>query len=200
MIVGCKKTLVEYRGWVNRNRYYIRIPIRMGGLFSRNDFVQRLTRPEYFPIATSPQKPHPKAIPHNTHPLHTNPIIHFPTPIPLKNSISQSSTLQKLPQSPQSHPHSPSNPTFYLHFFQKSPKTPKNSTKSNQKSPKSPKISQKSTKFTPKNHPISQTSHIYTSKQLQKHLSKNLTNLPTQSTHPRFYHYSTYQQTYPQHT
>lgn len=57
MIVGCKKTLVEYRGWVNRNRYYLRNPIRMGGLFSRNDFVQRLTRPEYFPIATSPQNP-----------------------------------------------------------------------------------------------------------------------------------------------
>ena len=84
MIVGCKKTLVEYRGWVNRNRYYIRIPIRMGGLFSRNDFVQRLTRPEYFPIATSPQKPHHTAISHNPLPNHTTPYSHFPTPIPLK--------------------------------------------------------------------------------------------------------------------
>lgn len=35
----------------------------MGGLFSQNDFVQRLTRPEYFPIATSPQNPHHTAIP-----------------------------------------------------------------------------------------------------------------------------------------
>ena len=57
VILGCKKTLVEYRGIVKRNRYYLRNPIRMGGLFSRNDFVQRLTRPEYFPIATSPQNP-----------------------------------------------------------------------------------------------------------------------------------------------
>nr|DAR48195.1 MAG TPA: hypothetical protein [Caudoviricetes sp.] len=24
MIVGCKKTVVEYRGWVNRNCYYLR--------------------------------------------------------------------------------------------------------------------------------------------------------------------------------
>lgn len=84
MIVGCKKTLVEYRGLVNRNRYYLRNHIRMGGLFSRNDFVQRLTRPEYFPIATSPQKPHPKAIPHNPLPNHTTPYSHFPTPNPLK--------------------------------------------------------------------------------------------------------------------
>ena len=78
MIVGCKKTLVEYRGWVNRNRYYIRIPIRMGGLFSRNDFVQRLTRPEYFPIATSPQNPTPKPflklpIPHPSPSSYTSP-------------------------------------------------------------------------------------------------------------------------------
>ncbi|WP_278481078.1 hypothetical protein, partial [Segatella salivae] len=41
---------------------------------------------------------------------------------------------------------------FYLHFFQKSPKFPINSTKSNQKLLIYPKISQKSTKFTPKNH------------------------------------------------
>lgn len=154
MIVGCKKTLVEYRGWVNRNRYYLRNPIRMGGLFSRNDFVQRLTRPEYFPIATSPQKPHHTAIPQTPHTQSISLSQHFPTPIPLKKSHSPNHHPINLPHFPQSHPHSPNNPTFYLHFFQKSPKFPINSTKSNQKSPKSPKISQKSTKFTPKNHPI----------------------------------------------
>ena len=96
MILGCKKTLVEYRGLVNRNRYYLRNPIRMGGLFSRNDFVQRLTRPEYFPIATSPQKPHHTAIPHNSHPtIHlsspkhpTLPHPKFPQKLPLPNPLS----------------------------------------------------------------------------------------------------------------
>lgn len=175
-ILGCKKTLVEYRGLVNRNRYYLKNHIRMGGLFSRNDFVQRLTRPEYFPIATSPPNPHHTAIPQTPHTQTLSIIIHFPTPNPLKKFPLPNLQLQKLPHFPQPHPHSHPFPTFYLHFFQKSPKFPINSTKSNQKSLIYPKISQKSTKFTPKNHPISQTSHIYTSKQLQKHLSKNLTN------------------------
>ena len=100
MILGCKKTLAEYRGWVNRNRYYLRNPIRMGGLFSRNDFVQRLTRPEYFPIATSPKNPttppfltiNPKNIQPHTH---TSPP-HFPS----KNPTPQSSTPQNSPISP----------------------------------------------------------------------------------------------------
>lgn len=100
MIVGCKKTLVESRGWVNRNRYYLRNPIRMGGLFSRNDFVQRLTRPEYFPIATSPQKPHHTAIPHNSH-HHTPQSNHTSPPqITQEKSISKSSTLKFSPISP----------------------------------------------------------------------------------------------------
>lgn len=161
MIVGCKKTLVEYRGWVNRNRYYIRIPIRMGGLFSRNDFVQRLTRPEYFLIATSPQN------------LTTPPFLKLPIPKPSQSSYtsppqnphknqSLSLSSSKFSPFPQSHPHSPNNPTFYLHFFQKSPKFPINSTKSNQKLLIYPKISQKSTKFTPKNHTKFPTfTHLY---------------------------------------
>ena len=113
--------------------------------------MKRRTRTEYFPIATSPQKPHPKAIPHNPPPNHTTPYSHFPTPNPLKKSLSQSYTLIKLPHFPQSHPHTHPLPSFYLHFFQKSPKTPINSTKLNQKLLIYPKISQKSTKFTPKN-------------------------------------------------
>ena len=151
MIVGCKKTLVEYRGWVNRNKYYIRNPIRMGGLFSRNDFVQRLTRPEYFPIATSPQNPTPKPflsiiqIPlppqHHTSPLQITQEKSNPSPSQIKFSPIP-------PISPTLPPQSP----FYLHFSQKSPKFPINSTKSNQKSLIYPKISPKSTKFTPKNH------------------------------------------------
>lgn len=126
----------------------------MGGLFSRNDFVQRLTRPEYFPIATSPQNPTtPPFL--TTHPLS----IQIPSYTSPPQITQEKINLQilhpiKLPHFPQSHPHSPNNPPFYLHFFQKSPKTPKNSTKSNQKLLIYPKISQKSTKFTPKNHPI----------------------------------------------
>lgn len=126
----------------------------MGGLFSRNDFVQRLTRPEYFPIATITQKPHHKAIPHNPHTQSISLSQHFPTPNYLQNHLPLNLLLKILPHFPQSHPHSHPFPTFYLHFFQKSPKFPINSTKSNQKPQKSPKISQKSTKFTPKNHPI----------------------------------------------
>lgn len=162
MIVGCKKTLVESRGWVNRNRYYLRNPIRMGGLFSQNDFVQRLTRPEYFPIATSPQKPHHTAIPQTPHTQTLSIIIHFPTPNPCKNCECKSYPLIKLPHFPQPHPHSTHSLPFYLHFFQKSPKFPINSTKSNQKPQKSPKISQKSTKFTSKNHTkIPIITHLY---------------------------------------
>jgi len=162
VIVGCKKTLVEYRGLVNRNRYYIRIPIRMGGLFSRNDFVQRLTRPEYFPIATSPQNPTPKPFLSLTI-LPLPPRLHTSPPqFHSKKFPPQILHPIKLPHFPQSHPHSPLSLPFYLHFFQKSPKFPINSTKSNQKSPKSPKISQKSTKFTPKNHPIFPNfTHLY---------------------------------------
>ena len=166
MIVGCKKTLVEYRGWVNRNRYYIRIPIRMGGLFSLNDFVQRLTRPEYFPIATSPknptQKPHPKAIPQTPHTQTLSLSQHFPTPNHPRKIKSKILHPKILPQFPQSHPHSLHNLPFYLHFPQKSPKFPINSTKSNQKLLIYPKISQKSTKFTPKNHTIFPNfTHLY---------------------------------------
>lgn len=134
----------------------------MGGLFSRNDFVQRLTRPEYFPIATSPKNPTPKPflklpIPKPSQSSYTSPpqiphkIISLSTPHPII-----------LPHFPQSHPHSLHNPTFYLHFFQKSPKFPINSTKSNQKLLIYPKIYQKSTKFTPKNHPIFPNfTHLY---------------------------------------
>lgn len=134
----------------------------MGGLFSRNDFVQRLTRPEYFPIATITQKPHPKAIP-TPPPSHLpNLITHFPTPNSPTNHLPLQIKIQNLPQLPKQSPHSLHNPRFYLHFFQKSPKFPINSTKSNQKLQKSPKISQKSTKFTPKNNPIFPTfTHLY---------------------------------------
>ena len=93
VILGCKKTLVEYRGLVNRNRYYLRNHIRMGGLFSRNDFVQRLTRPEYFPIATSPQNPTPKPFLPTTQTL-----LHNHTTLPHPNSP------QKIP-SPNPPPH-----------------------------------------------------------------------------------------------
>lgn len=126
----------------------------MGGLFSRNDFVQRLTRPEYFPIATSPQKPHHKAIPHPSPQSHYPLIPHFPTPNSPQKTPLPILLIKILPHFPQSHPHSPNNPTFYLHFSQKSPKFPINSTKSNQKLLIYPKISQKSTKFTPKKHTI----------------------------------------------
>ena len=152
MILGCKKTLVEYRGLVNRNRYYLRNHIRMGGLFSRNDFVQRLTRPEYFPIATSPQNPTtPPFLTIHSQIIQPSPNT-SPPQFPSKNSLSKILHPIKLPHFPQSHPHSLPNPTFYLHFFQKSHKFPINSTKSNQKLLIYPKISQKSTKFTPKNH------------------------------------------------
>lgn len=150
MIVGCKKTLVEYRGWINSNRYYLRIPIRMGGLFSRNDFVQRLTRPEYFPIATSPQNPTPKPF-LTIHSQIIQPHTHTSPPqIPHKIISLSNPTPKTSPNSPiltHTHP----LPSFYLHFFQKTPKFPINSTKSNQKSLIYPKISPKSTKFTPKN-------------------------------------------------
>ena len=134
----------------------------MGGLFSRNDFVQRLTRPEYFPIATSPQKPHPQAIsPHHTNPYPST-APHFPTPIPPNKSHPPTHHPKILPHFPNTHPHSTHSLPFYLHFFQKSPKTPKNSTKSNQKLLIYPKISQKSTKFTPKNHTkIPNFTHLY---------------------------------------
>lgn len=120
VIDGCKKTIVESRGWVNRNRYYIRIPIRMGGLFSRNDFVQRLTRPEYFPIATSPQNPTPKPF----LPLHLN-----PTPHPSHTSPPQfPQQIITLPKSnPKILPNSP-NPTHtltlsapFIYTFSKNP-------------------------------------------------------------------------------
>lgn len=162
MIVGCKKTLVEYRGLVNRNRYYLRISIRMGGLFSRNEFMKALSRAEYFPIATSPTTPpflttHTKSSPS---PYPNTP--HFPTPNSPTNSHSHTHPQSKSPPFPQSHPHSLHNPRFYLHFFQKPPIFPINSTKSNQKLQKSPKISPKSTKFTPKNHPNFPTiTHLY---------------------------------------
>lgn len=101
VIVGCKKTLVEYRGWVNRNRYYIRIPIRMGGLFSRNDFVQRLTRPEYFPTATSPQNP-------TTKPFLTIPI---PNPSPSSYTSPPQITQEKSNPSPSQIKFSPISQT-----------------------------------------------------------------------------------------
>lgn len=103
MILGCKKTLVESRGLVNRNRYYLRNHIRMGGLFSRNDFVQRLTRPEYFPIATSPQNPTTKPFlttPHHHLSPHSQ---HFPTPNhPTKSTSPQIITLKFSPFPPPS--------------------------------------------------------------------------------------------------
>lgn len=116
VIVGCKKTLVEYRGWVNRNRYYLRNPIRMGGLFSRNDFVQRLTRPEYFPIATSPQNP-------TTPPFLKLPIPNpspspntSPPQIPSKNSLSKSSPHKTPPFPPISPTLSPFSPLLSTLF------------------------------------------------------------------------------------
>lgn len=120
MILGCKKTLVEYRGWVNRNGYYIRIPIRMGGLFSRNDFVQRLTRPEYFPIATSPQNPTPKPfltihLSQSKTSSHTS-----PPQITQEKSNPKSFTPKILPISPNlTHTH-PTIPPF-IYTFSKNP-------------------------------------------------------------------------------
>lgn len=120
MIVGCKKTIVESRGWVNRNRYYIRIPIRMGGLFSRNDFVQRLTRLEYFPIATSPQNP-------TTKPFLS--IIQIPLPpqyhtsppqIPSKNPSPKSSPSKNSPNSPNL-THTPTLSPSFIYTFSKNP-------------------------------------------------------------------------------
>lgn len=178
MIVGCKKTLVEYRGLVNRNRYYLRNHIRMGGLFSRNDFVQRLTRPEYFPIATSPKtpphrhssnSPYPNPQSHHTLPHPKSPQ-KFPLPLNLQPKI--------LPNSPNL-THTPSTiPPFIYTFYknpQNSPKIPLNQTKNSSFIPKFLKNQQNSHQ---KITPIFPTSHIYTSKQLQKHLSKNLTNSP----------------------
>ena len=120
VILGCKKTLVEYRGWVNRNCYYLRNPIRMGGLFSRNDFVQRLTRPEYFPIATSPQKPtippflklpiHKPSPSPNTSPPQIPSKIPSPNPTPSQNSpISPNLT------------HTPSTIPPFIYTFSKNP-------------------------------------------------------------------------------
>lgn len=177
MIVGCKKTLVEYRGWVNRNRYYLRNPIRMGGLFSRNDFVQRLTRPEYFPIATSPKNPPHR---HSSKSPYPNPLPHHTLPHPISP--------QKIPlskSSPHKTPHFP-NPTHTLPFLPpfiytfsknplKLPKIPLNQTKNSSFIPKFLKNQQNSHQKILLNSPLS---HIYTSKQLQKHLSKNLTNSP----------------------
>lgn len=120
MIVGCKKTLVEYRGLVNRNRYYLINHIRMGGLFSRNDFVQRLTRPEYFPIATSPQKPHHTAIPQTPH-TQTSPITpHFPTPNHPRKIKSLPSQIKFSPISPNL-THTPSTIPPFIYTFSKNP-------------------------------------------------------------------------------
>ena len=126
-IVGCKKTLVEYREWVNRNNYYLRNPIRIGGLFSQNDFVPRLTRPEYFPFATSPQNPHHTAIPlpliktiHLSNPTHP----HFPTPNSPTNSLSTSTLNQNLPIFPNlTHTLSLSHAFIYT-FSKNSPFSP----------------------------------------------------------------------------
>lgn len=119
MILGCKKTLVESRGWVNRNRYYIRIPIRMGGLFSQNDFVQRLTRPEYFPIATSPQNPTTPPflkfhIPKPTQSYHTSPP-QSPSKIPSPSQPTQ----QNSPISPNLTHTLPTIPPFIYTFSKK---------------------------------------------------------------------------------
>lgn len=178
VILGCKKTLVEYRGWVNRNRYYIRIPIRMGGLFSRNDFVQRLTRPEYFPIATSPQNPTPKPFLPTIQiplPLHTHT---SPPQIPHK-IISLSKSKSKISHNSLNNPRTLPFLSPFIYTFSKnplnSPKIPLNQTKNSSFIPKFLKNQQNShQKIIPK----SPLSHIYTSKQLQKHLSKNLTNSP----------------------
>ena len=124
VILGCKKTLVEYRGWVNRNRYYLRNHIRMGGLFSRNGFVQRLTRPEYFPIATSPQNPTTPPflklpIPKSSPSSYTS-----PPQITQENSLSKILHPIKLPQFPQSHPHSSTIPPFIYTFSKNPPNHP----------------------------------------------------------------------------
>ena len=100
VILGCKKTLVEYRGLVNRNRYYLKNPIRIGGLFSRNDFVQRLTRPEYFPIATSPQNPTPKPFLKLPIPKPSPSSYTSPPQITQENSLSKSSTIKFSPFPP----------------------------------------------------------------------------------------------------
>lgn len=123
----------------------------MGGLFSRNDFVQRLTRPEYFPIATSPQNPTPKPFLTTNHPiiqLHTHT---SPPQITQEKSNPNPSHLKFSPIPPIS-PTLSQQSTLLSTLFPKIPKFPINSTKSNQKLLIYPKISQKSTKFTPKNH------------------------------------------------
>ena len=120
VILGCKKTLVEYRGLVNRNRYYLRNHIRMGGLFSRNDFVQRLTRPEYFPIATSPQNPTPK-------PFLKLPI---PNPSPSPNTSPPQIPSKIPPSNPPPSQNSPISPNLthtlptihpFIYTFSKNP-------------------------------------------------------------------------------
>lgn len=122
MILGCKKTLVEYRGWVNRNRYYLRNPIRMGGLFSQNDFVQRLTRPEYFLIATSPKNPTTPPFLSLSSKPYISPIPnkpHFPTPFPPQKSIPPPNQTPKLPPFPPISPTLSPSPTLLSTLFPK---------------------------------------------------------------------------------
>lgn len=120
VIVGCKKTLVESQGWVNRNRYYLRNPIRMGGLFSRNDFVQRLTRPEYFPIATSPKNHTPKPfLTKHTLPIQI-PSYTSPPQITQEKSNPKSSTLKFSPISPNL-THTPPFLSPFIYTFSKNP-------------------------------------------------------------------------------
>lgn len=150
----------------------------MGGLFSQNDFVQRLTRPEYFPIAKSPQNPTaPPFLTTRTLSIQI-PSYTSPPQIPHK-IISLSKSKSKI---------SPNSPilTYTLPFLSpfiytfsknplKLPKIPLNQTKNSSFIPKFLKNQQNShQKIIPK----TPTSHIYILKQLQKHLSKNLTNSP----------------------
>ena len=133
--------------------------------------------------STSLSLHHPKTPPHrhSSQPTLSSPlsILTLPHPkSPKKNQI-QNPPPHKTHPFPQSHPHSPYSLPFYLHFFQKSPKFPINSTKSNQKLLISPKISQKSTKFTPKKSPY--FPHYHTS--IPQNSCKN-TFLKTSQTHP----------------
>ena len=154
----------------------------MGGLFSQNDFVQRLTRPEYFPIATSPKNPTtPPFLTTHTQPYNSLPLSYptLPHPkFPKKITPSQSPPQKFSTNSPISPTLSPF-PTLLSTLF---PKTTQIPHKFHYFQPKTPEISQNFSKIN-KIHTKKSLQFPYYHTSIPQNGCKN-TFLKTSQTHP----------------